>query len=283
MVDDPADNDGGLCFPAAATLAVYGVDAPSGGDGGTAAPRAVAMADVRLGDTVAGAAAGGGPEPLVLFSHRSPGGAHPFVALATAAGPVLTATAGHLVPVWSAAAGPTGVLTPVADVRLGDCLGVAASWPAAAERAVCVDAAGVVCGERGAAAAAAANGSTATPPLAACAGLDAGGQRLSPVVAVTRRTAAGLYAPHTPSGTLVVDGVVASAYTTAVPVRLARAGVAVAAAAARAGLLTEASGGHLFVDGYGRGAGGALAHGVVGVATAAWRLTEGMTRSGLAY
>lgn len=283
MVDDPADNDGGLCFPAAATLAVYGVGAPSGGDGGTAAPRAVAMADVRLGDTVAGAAAGGGPEPLVLFSHRSPGGVHPFVALATAAGPVLTATAGHLVPVWSAAAPPTGVLTPVADVRLGDCLGVAASWPAAAERAVCVDAAGVVCGERGAAAAAAANGSTATPPLAACAGLDAGGQRLSPVVAVTRRTAAGLYAPHTPSGTLVVDGVVASAYTTAVPVRLARAGVAVAAAAARAGLLTEASGGHLFVDGYGRGAGGALAHGVVGVATAAWRLTEGMTWSGLAY
>lgn len=60
--------------------------------------------------------------------------------------------------------------------------------------------------------------------------------RTSPVVSVDRVSGHGLYNPQTVSGDIVVDGVVASTYTTAVEPALAHAALAPLRAMARAGL-----------------------------------------------
>jgi len=151
---DEARDEARACFPADAAVEV-------------ASGATVPMRSLAVGDVVR-VAAGDGPaafSPVYTFSHRQPGGAHPVVSVATAAGPVLTASGGHLVP--SARRG----LVAAAALAAGDAVDVVV------------------------------NGTAVCSTVTAVSG---GGRR------------AGLYAPHTLAGTVVVDGVVASCYTTAV-------------------------------------------------------------------
>ncbi|GAB0495032.1 hypothetical protein MMPV_006329 [Pyropia vietnamensis] len=69
------------------------------------------------------------------------------------------------------------------------------------------------------------------------------------VVAVAQTTGSGLYNPHTPSGDLVVDGVRVSAYTTAVPMGIARTLLAPISAAASCGLIRETTAGRVLAGG----------------------------------
>lgn len=149
-------------------------------------------------------------EPVVLFSHRDAAATGDYVALTTAAGRVLVATVGHLVYTASAAAPGGWALTRAGSVAVGDVLPLV---EAAAD---------------------------------AAAPAPADGGR---VVAVAPAAAAGLYNPHTPSGDLVVDGVRVSAYTTAVPVRVARSLLVPVSAAASCGLVREATAGRFLAGG----------------------------------
>jgi len=163
---------------------------------------AVAMGDLALGDRVRVSASLW--EPVVFFSHRDAAAVGSYVALTTASGRVLVATGGHLIYAADAAAAGGWALKPAAAVAVGDTLPLA---PAAAA------------------------GGAANATAAAVAG--------GTVVSVAPAAAVGLFNPHTPSGDLVVNGVRVSVYTTAVPLRVARALMGPVVAASSCGLLGD--------------------------------------------
>lgn len=170
--------------------------AAAGGGGGTAAATTVAVRDLAHGmavrDGVDGTASA---SPIYLFSHRTPdvgpGGAD-VVTLITVGGHRLVITPGHLVYAVSRAGGAAAAGSPPSLVSAG---------------AVAVGDALVT-----------ANGSTVA----------VASSRLS---VVPRAAAAGLYAPHSVSGSIVVDGLRVSCYTTAVHPVVAAAALAPARAA----------------------------------------------------
>lgn len=136
------------CFPSSATVQLA--------DGSRVRMDALAIGDhVHVG--------GGRISPVFLFSHASPDTVSSFVSLTTAAGPVLTLTPGHLLPV-------NGRMAPARAVVVGDSLQL---------------------------------GSATT---------------FSAVVNVRAVMAQGLWNPHTLAGDIVVDGVQASTWTSAVGV-----------------------------------------------------------------
>lgn len=168
----------------------------------------VRMDALRVGDMAAGGAGGGigDASPVVGWSHADAAGVAPLVVVSTTAGgPPLALTPGHYLPLAVAA---------VDDARCtyhdGRCL---------------VPARALVLGDALLAAAAA-----ATPAAACNASSHPTVTRLGAGVSTT-----GLYAPHTASGWLVVDGLVVSAYTDAVPPAMAHAAVGVLRAAAVVG------------------------------------------------
>ncbi|OSX71655.1 hypothetical protein BU14_0515s0002 [Porphyra umbilicalis] len=171
----------------------------------------VAMGELALGDRVRVSASAW--EPVVFFSHRDAAAVGAYVALTTASGRVLVATGGHLIYAADAAAAGGWGLKPASAVAVGDTLPL-----------VSTDGGG------------AANASAAAA---------AGGT----VVGVAPAAAAGFFNPHTPSGDLIVDGVRVSAYTTAVPLRVARALMGPVAAAASCGLVGDAAGGRALAGG----------------------------------
>ncbi|KAK1869620.1 hypothetical protein I4F81_012093 [Pyropia yezoensis] len=171
------------------------------------------MADLAVGDAVRVSPTATGR--VYFFSHAAPGGSYPFVTLTTASGAAITLSPGHYLRVRVGGGGSGGtppVLAAAATVSVGDALTLASG-------------------------------------------------ALSTVVAVEAVTRAGLYNPHATGGSgsssgsggdggLLIDGVWASEYTTAVaPVlaapalRVVRAAAAVAAQLGWGGRVTLPSGG----------------------------------------
>lgn len=146
--------DASECFPSSATVQLA--------DGGH-----VRMDELAVGDRVH--VGGGRFSPVFIFSHANTDTVSTFVTLSTAAGPVLTLTPGHLLPVSGKG------LSPARAVVVGDVLSL---------------------------------GPAAT---------------VSTVVRVGAVRGRGLWNPHTLDGAIVVDGVLASTWTTAVDVGLGRA------------------------------------------------------------
>jgi len=159
----------------------------------------VRLADVTVGTSVRVAPGNGAAafSPIYLFTHKLPTGDYPYVRAVTASGAALTASPGHLVYA-------SGRRVAAADLAVGHVLPLA---PAGAAR-------------RNATAAAAT--ATAAADAAAAGGV---------VVAVERVTATGRVHPHTLAGDIVVDGVRASGWTTAVPPAVGAALLAPARAA----------------------------------------------------
>lgn len=165
----------------------------------------VRMDALRVGDMATGGAGGvgGDASPVVGWSHADPAGVAPLVVVSTSAGGApLALTPGHYLPLATAAADDARCthhdgrcLVPARALVVGDALLAAATT--AAPVAAC--------------------NATAHPTVT----------RLGAGVSTT-----GLYAPHTASGWLVVDGLVVSAYTEAVPPAVAHAAVGVLRAAA---------------------------------------------------
>lgn len=149
---DAEADTGSACFPAAAAVTL---------DTGAV----VAMADLRLGARVR--VSQEQHSDIFFFSHRAvvPGVMHPFLRIATVAGPTVTLSPEHYLYV-------NGVLAAARTARPGDLLSLA-------------------------------DGAE------------------SPVLSVVPVRAEGLFAPHSLHGDIVVDGVRASTYTTAVHPRLA--------------------------------------------------------------
>lgn len=212
------------CLLGTSTVEVAAAPAAAASEGAPTAAKMVAVRDLEHGmavrDGVDGAASA---SPIYLFSHRTPdvgpGGAD-VVTLTTVAGHRLAITPGHLVyavPRGGAAA--------------------AAQLPASPPPSL-VPAGAVTVGD----ALVTANGSTVA----------VASTRLS----VIPQTAAGpgLYAPHSVSGALVVDGLRVSCYTTAVHPVVA----AVALAPARAAYALWGAGGVRWMSGL-EGGGGAAA------------------------
>lgn len=223
------------CFPADATVQLAGggtrrmdalrvgdvVRTGGGGDGGGAA-----------GVAVTAAAAAGAVAPVYAFSHADPAGVAAYVTLSTAVG-ALRLSAGHYVPV--APAGCAG--RPAAGLAGGGHRCAATAGRLVAAAAVAVGDALLhlppLAGQAGALGGVAPNCS-ATPATPA----GAAGGVWTPVTRVRVAAAAvagGLYAPHTAPGTVVVDGFLASVYTTAVAPTVAAAALAPARAAAAVG------------------------------------------------
>lgn len=154
-VADPTPSSSAVaseCFPSSATVQLA--------DG-----RHKRMDTLAIGDRIH--VGGGRTSPVFVFSHAAPDAVATFVSLTTAAGPMLTLTPGHLLPV-------NGELAPAQSVMVGDRLQL---------------------------------GSAATA---------------STVIKVGTVTARGLWNPHTLDGAIVVDGVQASTWTSAVGERAGR-------------------------------------------------------------
>lgn len=182
-------NDDSACFPADAFVWVY----PNGGGGAGGPPLATTMADLRLGDVVA--IGGGRTSRVVAFSHADPAAVTTMVTVTTAGGSRLTLSPGHLV--YTAADDDVGSCSSVSapNNRTRDTTSIT-GWTLTPAASLTV-------------------GSTLRSPT---------GEPL-PVTAVTLSRAVGLYNPHTASadGDLLVGGVWASTWTTAVGVRMGRA------------------------------------------------------------
>lgn len=188
------DDDDAACFPGDAVVWVY---PPGGGRDTARAPAAVAtaMADLRLGDRVA--TGGGRASRVVAFSHADPFAVTTMVTVSTAGGGRLTLSPGHLVYTATSVDGGGGN----------------GSGGGGANDTTC----GTPC----------VTGWTLTP----AADLTVGTTLRSPtgaplpVTAVGRTAGVGLYNPHTAAadGDLLVGGVWASTWTTAVGVGVGRA------------------------------------------------------------
>jgi len=194
---------GGECFPAAATVLRRRRHA------GAAGLEAVRMDALALGDEVLGA--DGVVSPVYLFSHADAGARAPFVRVTAVA---------------------TG----------GPPRGCAASGTCAARRHTLLISAGhLLPTVRG-------GGRGATPALTPAASLAPGmvltsayGSPVTVTAVDSTVRATGLYHPHTLSGTLVVDGIVASDRTTAVPAAVAAVATAPLRAAYVAGWTAPAA------------------------------------------
>jgi len=193
----------GECFPAAATVLRRRRHASAAG------LEAVRMDGLALGDEVLGA--DGVVSPVYLFSHADAGARAPFVRV-------------------------TAVATD------GPPHGCAASGTCAARRHTLLISAGhLLPAARG-------SGPGATPALTPAASLAPGmvltsadGRPLTVTAVDASVRAAGLYHPHTLSGTLVVDGVVVSDRTTALPAAVAAVATAPLRAAFVAGWTAPAA------------------------------------------
>ncbi|GAB0491443.1 hypothetical protein MMPV_002696 [Pyropia vietnamensis] len=160
------------------------------------------MDALRVGDMVTGGAGGVGahPSPVIGWSHADAAGVAPLVVVSTTTGgSPLALTPGHYLPLAAAAAGDARCtyfdgrcLVPARALVVGDALLAPAAAPYSCN-------------------------ATTHPTVT----------RLGAGVSTT-----GLYAPHTASGWLVVDGLVVSAYTEAVSPRVAHAAVGVLRAGA---------------------------------------------------
>lgn len=189
------------CFPGTATVSLPG--------GATKR-----MADVALGDSVLSVGHNGRLQysPVYMFSSRRPTERAAFMRIHTDAGLSITATQGHYLFAWkgsAAAAAEAALATPAAwpyvlptQIEVGDLVPVAVANASSSS--------GGTGQEQQPALVAAAATATATPGL-----------RLARVTKVEQHTQEGVYMPHTLTGAIVVDGVVASELTSLVPPSLA--------------------------------------------------------------
>ncbi|KAI3423195.1 hypothetical protein D9Q98_010717 [Chlorella vulgaris] len=171
------------CFPGAARVAL---------PGGATKP----MSELSLGDSVLAVGPDGRLQyaAVVMFSSRRPSQRAPFMRIHTDAGLNITATPGHYMFGWKAeqaqaafAALPSPAAWPYVlptQLEVGDLVPVVAA-------------------------------------VAARAAAGGGSPALARVTAVERLSGEGVFMPHTLTGTIVVDGVVASELTSIVPPRLA--------------------------------------------------------------
>jgi len=185
-------SDGGVVTAGRANVDCF----PAASTVETAGGAIVRLADVPVGASVRVAPGVGAAafSPIYLFTHKLPAGDYPYVRAVTASGAALTASPGHLVYA-------SGRRVPAASLAVGHVLPLAPSGAA---------------------------GRNATVATAAAAAADAAA---GVVVAVERVTARGRVHPHTLAGDIVVDGVLASGWTTAVPPAVGAALLAPARAA----------------------------------------------------
>ena len=193
--DDDVVSD---CFPAAATVVT--------------ADGVVTRMDALTVGTVVVTGPDGSTSPVFALSHADPAGdAGAWVTLTTAVGE-LTLSAGHYVPVRRGGVAAAGAprLVAAAAIAIGDAVGHVPPPPRASSAA------------------------TANESTCAAANVGTIGSGWV-IVARTTVTAAaggrGLYNPHTLDGSLVVDGIVTSTYTTAVAPAVADVALAAGRAA----------------------------------------------------
>ncbi|KAL4427164.1 hypothetical protein ABPG77_001168 [Micractinium sp. CCAP 211/92] len=172
------------CFPGSATVR-------------TADGQAKPLSEVQLGERVLSVGADGALQysPVYMWSSRRPAEAADFLLVRTDAGANLTVTSGHYLFAWRGDAAQRA-----AQAALGN----PAGWPLVLPSQLAVGdvvpmAGGAVPGGHGGA---------ALPTLAR-------------VTSVERVQETGVYMPHTLTGAIVVDGVVASELTSLVPPQLA--------------------------------------------------------------